>query len=84
MPNDAEAYPQDGPEAVARAYDAVCTPAFFGYDADLRLRYRGRIDRATPGRSGRAALDRGNGPGTSGAAPLDGLLDQVARVAPRP
>ena len=29
---------------MARAYGAVCTPDFFGYDAELRLRYRGRLD----------------------------------------
>ncbi len=71
MPNDITAYPQDGPEAmarlaaeagfsfpylldetqqVARAYGAVCTPDFFGYDAQLKLRYRGRLDASTPGR----------------------------------
>jgi hypothetical protein len=35
---------------VARAYDAVCTPDFFGYDADRWLKYRGRLDegRTTP------------------------------------
>ncbi len=31
---------------VARAYGAVCTPDFFGYDAELGLQYRGRIDDA--------------------------------------
>jgi hypothetical protein len=71
MPNDIVAYPQDGPEAmarlareagftfphllddtqaVARAYGAVCTPDFFGYDAGLKLRYRGQLDGSTPGR----------------------------------
>lgn len=34
----------DEDQTVARAYDAVCTPDFFGFDADLRLRYRGRLD----------------------------------------
>ena len=29
---------------VARAYDAVCTPDFFGFNADLELQYRGRLD----------------------------------------
>ena len=33
----------DPTQAVARAYGAVCTPDFFGFDADLGLRYRGRI-----------------------------------------
>lgn len=34
----------DETQAVARAYGAVCTPDFFGYNADLMLRYRGRLD----------------------------------------
>ncbi|MFM8332867.1 MAG: thioredoxin family protein [Candidatus Methylumidiphilus sp.] len=37
-------YLYDETQAVARAYGAVCTPDFFGYNADLRLQYRGRID----------------------------------------
>jgi hypothetical protein len=27
----------------AKTYDAVCTPDFFGYNANLELQYRGRI-----------------------------------------
>jgi peroxiredoxin len=34
----------DESQAVARAYGAVCTPDFFGYNADLTLQYRGRLD----------------------------------------
>lgn len=37
-------YVIDETQAVARAYDAVCTPDFFGFDADLGLQYRGRLD----------------------------------------
>jgi len=37
-------YLHDADQSIARAYGAVCTPDFFGYDADLRLRYRGRLD----------------------------------------
>jgi thiol-disulfide isomerase/thioredoxin len=37
-------YLHDDTQEVARAYDAVCTPDFFGLDADLRLQYRGRLD----------------------------------------
>jgi thiol-disulfide isomerase/thioredoxin len=37
-------YLQDASQAVAKAYGAVCTPDFFGFDAELRLRYRGRLD----------------------------------------
>jgi peroxiredoxin len=37
-------YLYDEDQSVARAYGAVCTPDFFGYDANLRLQYRGRLD----------------------------------------
>jgi peroxiredoxin len=37
-------YLHDASQAVAKAYGAVCTPDFFGFDAGLRLRYRGRLD----------------------------------------
>lgn len=37
-------YLLDETQAVARAYGAVCTPDFFGYNADLQLQYRGRLD----------------------------------------
>ncbi len=41
-------YLVDETQDVARAYGAVCTPDFFGYDADLQLVYRGRLDAAGP------------------------------------
>ena len=41
-------YLLDETQEVARAYDAVCTPDFFGYNADLELQYRGRLDAAGP------------------------------------
>ena len=34
----------DPTQATARAYDAVCTPDFFGFDGTLGLQYRGRLD----------------------------------------
>jgi peroxiredoxin len=37
-------YLWDETQDVARAYGAVCTPDFFGYDAGLGLQYRGRLD----------------------------------------
>jgi peroxiredoxin len=37
-------YLYDESQEVARAYDAVCTPDFFGFNADLELQYRGRLD----------------------------------------
>ncbi|MCG6897140.1 MAG: thioredoxin family protein [Thiocapsa sp.] len=37
-------YLLDESQAVAKAYGAVCTPDFFGYNAALELQYRGRLD----------------------------------------
>ena len=34
----------DETQSVAKTYGAVCTPDFFGYNADLKLQYRGRLD----------------------------------------
>jgi len=39
-------YLVDESQEVARAYGAVCTPDIFGFDRDLVLRYRGRVDSA--------------------------------------
>jgi hypothetical protein len=54
----------DGSQAVARAFDAQCTPDIFLYDAEHRLVYRGQLDDSRPksdipvsGRDLRAALD---------------------------
>ena len=83
--NDAGAYPEDAPPAmaevarahgftfpylydesqqVALAYQAICTPDFFLFDADRRLVYRGQFDDSRPkgdapvtGASLRAAVD---------------------------
>ncbi|MCF6315553.1 MAG: thioredoxin family protein [Marinosulfonomonas sp.] len=37
-------YLHDESQTVARAYDAACTPDFFGFNADMGLQYRGRLD----------------------------------------
>jgi peroxiredoxin len=37
-------YVSDETQAVARAYRAVCTPEFFGFNAALELQYHGRLD----------------------------------------
>ena len=37
-------YLYDETQEVAKAYGAVCTPDFFGYNRDLGLQYRGRLD----------------------------------------
>lgn len=37
-------YLHDESQQVARAYGAVCTPDFFGYNSARALQYRGRLD----------------------------------------
>lgn len=37
-------YLRDESQAAAKAFGAVCTPDFFLYDGDRKLRYRGRLD----------------------------------------
>ena len=37
-------YLYDESQEVARAWDAVCTPDFFGFNAAMELQYRGRLD----------------------------------------
>ncbi len=49
-------YLWDETQAVAKAYGAVCTPDFFGYDGKLKLQYRGRLDDA--GRSAKPDAPR--------------------------
>ncbi|MDV7141611.1 thioredoxin family protein [Tropicimonas sp. TH_r6] len=47
-------YLHDADQSVARAYDAACTPDFYGFNAAGELQYRGRLDAA---RAGAAAPD---------------------------
>jgi peroxiredoxin len=42
-------YLYDQTQAVARDYEASCTPDFYLFDGQHQLRYRGRFDGATPG-----------------------------------
>jgi hypothetical protein len=37
-------YLLDETQSIAKAYGAVCTPDFFGYNRELGLQYRGRLD----------------------------------------
>jgi hypothetical protein len=48
-------YLHDETQTVERAYGAICTPDFFGYNGDRKLKYRGRLDK---GRRLRLALGR--------------------------
>ncbi|WP_415302683.1 thioredoxin family protein [Candidatus Pelagibacter sp. Uisw_101] len=49
----------DETQNIAKSYDAMCTPDFFGYNNNLELQYRGRIrelDNLKPVRSGDSDL----------------------------
>tara|TARA_B100001778_G_C18257404_1_gene480618 strand:+ start:54 stop:605 length:552 start_codon:yes stop_codon:yes gene_type:complete len=37
-------YLLDETQDIAKKYNAICTPDFFGFDKNLKLKYRGRID----------------------------------------
>jgi peroxiredoxin len=37
-------YLHDRDQSIARAYGAACTPDFFGFNANMKLQYRGRLD----------------------------------------
>ena len=45
-------YLVDETQAAGRAYDAVCTPDFFGFNHNGELQYRGRLDDARMGDAG--------------------------------
>jgi peroxiredoxin len=68
-------YLHDEDQSVARAYGAVCTPDIFGYDAEGRLRYHGRLDegRTSPPAPGapRELLEAMRSVATTGMAPAD-------------
>ena len=49
-------YLYDKTQDVAKKYGAVCTPDFFGYNKNLELQYRGRLDNV--GISGESIKDK--------------------------
>ncbi len=68
-------YLHDETQAVARAYGAVCTPDYFGYGRDRKLKYRGRLDegRTEPPPKGarRELVEAMRSIAATGAAPKD-------------
>lgn len=42
-------YLYDETQAIAKAYDAACTPDFFLFNKDLKLVYAGQLDSSRPG-----------------------------------
>ena len=77
-------YVIDETQQVARAYDAQCTPDFFGFNAKDELQYRGRLDasRVQPVANTRRdvfeAMKQIAETGQArGANALDGMFDQM-------
>lgn len=68
-------YVIDETQQVARAYDAVCTPDFFGFNAALELQYRGRLDasrkEAAPPDSRRELLEAMKMVAETGVGPVE-------------
>ena len=60
-------YVIDETQKVAKAYGAVCTPDFFGFNAEGQLQYRGRLD--------------SSGKNTANDQTVPELLDAMARIA---
>ncbi|HEX7273371.1 MAG TPA: thioredoxin family protein [Casimicrobiaceae bacterium] len=65
-------YLWDESQQIARAYGAVCTPDFFGYNSALKLQYRGRLD------------DSGRSPKPGAPRELFDAMVQVARTGKGP
>ena len=65
-------YVFDETQEVARAYDAVCTPDFFGFNSKLELQYRGRLD------------DSGRSPKPGGRRELFEAMVQVSQTGRGP
>jgi len=66
-------YLHDESQQTARAYNAVCTPDFFGFNKDFELQYRGRFDA-----SGRAPA------GQDTRRDLFEAMEQIARTGQGP
>ncbi len=60
-------YLWDETQSVAKAYGAVCTPDFFGFNVALELQYRGRLD------------DAGRSPKPDAPRELHAAMVEVAR-----
>ena len=65
-------YLVDETQEVGKAFGAVCTPDFFGYNADGELQYRGRLD------------DSGRGDASNRTPELLNAMRQVAKTGNGP
>ena len=80
-------YVVDETQDVARAYDAVCTPEFFGFGAELTLAYRGRLDasgRSSDPAARRELFEAMSQVAQSGHAPVDQIPSIGCSIKWRP
>src|SRR6266853_272588 len=77
-------YLHDADQTAGRAYGAVCTPDFFGYDAARRLKYRGRLDEgrmnAPPAGARRELLEAMRAIAVSGETPSPQLASMGCSI----
>ena len=73
-------YMYDETQEVAKLYNAVCTPDFFGFNKDHKLQYRGRLD-ASRKEAGPVDLKRDLFEAMKGVAQTgEGPSDQIASM----
>lgn len=74
----------DETQKTAKAYGAVCTPDFFGYNADLKLQYRGRLDASrtepAPGDARRDLFEAMKQIAATGKGPKDQIVSQGCSI----
>ncbi len=77
-------YLHDESQAVAKAYDAICTPDWFGFNADLELQFRGRLDAgkldAPPPGSPRELVDAMLAIAATGKGPADQIASMGCSI----
>jgi len=77
-------YLHDESQAVAKAYDAICTPDWFGFNADLELQFRGRLDAGKldppPPGSPRELVDAMLGIASTGKGPADQIASMGCSI----
>lgn len=76
-------YLYDESQAVARSYDAACTPDFFLFGSERRLYYRGRLDSTRPTRPGPDGHPPADAPVADGVE-LRGALERLLAGGPPP
>ncbi|MEO0368296.1 MAG: thioredoxin family protein [Pseudomonadota bacterium] len=76
-------YLVDEDQSVARTYDAICTPDFFGFNGKAELQYRGRLDDLRMGDEGERAPELLNAMrqiGDSGQGPIDQIASMGCSI----